>query len=116
MRKTKVGLTLVVLLMSFLPAVAKDKKTITVTGRLVHAAGIGGESTGWMIQLDNDAMINGNEMDSIEVMSTSKKLDEFANQRVKAKGRLTTQHSVERGDRTVLDIRSIKELQVKTKS
>jgi hypothetical protein len=97
-----------------LQAEARGKK-ITVSGQLVRAAAIGGESTGWTIQLERETMIDGNQVDSIEVESTSQKLDQFADKHVKAQGKLATVHGVERGDRTVLDISSIKEVRTKGK-
>ncbi|HEY4050475.1 MAG TPA: hypothetical protein VGM27_26730 [Acidobacteriaceae bacterium] len=94
---------------------AKQKK-ITVTGRLVHAVAIGAESTGWTIQLEREMKIDGDQVDSIEVESTSQKLDQFVDKIVKAQGKLATVHGVERGDRTVLDIYSIKEVHTKAKT
>lgn len=97
-----------------LQAGARGKK-ITVSGHLVRAAAIGGESTGWTIQLDREMKIEGNQVDSIEVESTSHKLDQFVDKHIKAQGQLATVHGVERGDRTVLDISSIKEVRTKGK-
>jgi hypothetical protein len=116
MRPAKIAIALHLLLFCFcLQANAKDKK-ITVAGELVRAAGIGGESTGWIIQLEKETTLGGEQVDSIEVQSTTAKLDPFVNKRVSARGTLTTVHGVERGDRTVLNISSIKELKDKGKS
>jgi len=43
---------------------------ITVTGKLDRVMAIGGESTGWAIQLDSEAAIDGKQVNSIEVAST----------------------------------------------
>jgi hypothetical protein len=112
--RTWIGLNLLFLCLC-LQTEAKDKK-ISVTGRLVHAVAVGGESTGWTIQLEREMRIDGDQVDSIEVQSTNQKLDEFADKHIKAQGKLTTLHGVERGDRTVLDISSIKEVRTKGKT
>jgi heat shock protein HslJ len=83
---------------------------ITVTGQLTRAMGIGGESTGWMIQLDAETAIDGKQVHSIEVAYRDvSSLDKLANQRVKATGKLSHRRGVETGERTILEITSIKE-------
>jgi hypothetical protein len=89
---------------------AQTPSQMTVTGKLVHVMAIGGESTGWAIQLESQTTIDSKQVDFIEVdYSESKKLKELADKRVKAKGTLSHRHGVETGDRPVLDISSIKE-------
>jgi heat shock protein HslJ len=85
---------------------------ITVTGRLTRAVAIGGESTGWMIQLDAEITIDGKQISSIEVDDpNTERLTKLENKRVIAMGNLSHRHGVETGERTVLEIRSITEPQ-----
>ena len=93
------------------PAAAQDQKPITVTGKLVRVMAIGGESTGWTIQLESEVAVDGKQANSIEVdYHKTAKLEKLENQRVKASGRLDHRHGVETGERPVLVISSIKQV------
>jgi len=86
---------------------------MTVTGQLTRVMAIGGESTGWTIQLDSEATIDGKQVPSIEVDSRkTKKLEKLENKHVEATGLLSHRHGVETGERTILALSSIKEAQV----
>jgi hypothetical protein len=53
---------------------------MTVTGKLARVMAIGGESTGWTIQLDSEAAIDGKQVNSIEVDSRkTKRLEKLEN-------------------------------------
>ena len=86
------------------------EQPLTVTGKLTRAMAIGGESTGWTIELDSAKTIDGKEVGSIEVAyRKSKTLERLANKRVKATGKLSRRHGVETGDRSILEITYIEE-------
>lgn len=88
----------------------KEQK-LTVMGNLSRAMAIGGESTGWTIDLDSETTIDGKPAHSIEIAYPDKtKLDKLANQHVRAKGKIAHRHGVETGDRTILEVSSIKAL------
>jgi hypothetical protein len=90
------------------------KNEIRVTGRLTRAMAIGGESTGWTLELDPEVNIQGTEHHSLEISySKTAKLEKLANKMVVAKGTLTTQPGVERGERTIFKVASIKEAKPK---
>jgi len=78
-----------------------------LTGKLTHMMGIGGETTGWALELNSDLTIEGQTFRSIEVSGPAKKLSHFANQEVKARGMIKHRHGVERKDRLVLEVSSI---------
>lgn len=83
---------------------------MTVTGTLVRAMAIGGESTGWSIQVDPEITVDGKPVHSIEITyKDAQKLTKLENKRVKATGMLTHHRGVETGDRPVLEVSSIKE-------
>lgn len=87
---------------------------ITVTGTLSRAMAIGAETTGWMIQFDKETAIAGKPLHSIEIAySKTEKLEKLANQHVMAKGTLSHRSGVETGDRTVLEVKSIKRVKKK---
>jgi hypothetical protein len=87
---------------------------ITVTGKLIRVVAIGGESTGWAIHLESEITIDNKQVNSIEVdYSETGKLEKLENRRVKAIGKLSRRHGVETGDRSVLDISSIRETKAK---
>jgi heat shock protein HslJ len=86
-------------------------RAVTVTGRLTRAIGIGGESTGWMLQLEAETAIDGKAVHVIEVAyRNARRLEALENKLVRASGRLTHQPGVETGERTVLEITSIREV------
>ena len=43
----------------YLPALQQPEQEITVTGKLVRTMAIGGESTGWVLELESVAHIDG---------------------------------------------------------
>jgi hypothetical protein len=90
-------------------------KSITVTGKLTRAMAIGGESTGWSIELDTELTVDSHPVKSIEVDAPAAKLEPLADKHVSARGRLTTLESPERGKRTILKISRIRELPIPQK-
>ncbi len=106
------GLTLALLCMCF-EAIPQGQK-LTVTGKVIRVMVIGGESTGWAIQLESEISINGKQVDSIEVASNeSQKLARLDNKPVRATGTLIQRHGVETGDRSILEVSAIKEIKGK---
>jgi hypothetical protein len=88
---------------------------ITVTGKLNRTMAIGGESTGWAIQLDSETTIDGKQAGSIEVdYPNIGKLKKLENKRVKTTGMLSHRQGVETGERPVLVVSSMKPLPAKT--
>ena len=84
---------------------------ITVTGKLTRVTAIGGESTGWAIQLDGHTAVNGKAVDSIEVKFTDRKqAEKYVDQRVKVKGTVSYRHGVETGEVAIVEVASIKGL------
>ena len=53
------------------------ERAITVTGRLTRAVGIGGESTGWVIQLEAETSIDGKQVQVLEFLPKKKENPEF---------------------------------------
>jgi len=99
-----------------LQAQTPERQT-TVTGTLGRVMAIGGESTGWAIQLDSETSIDGKRVDSLEVdYSNSERLEKLADKHVKATGTLSHRHGVETGERLVLVVSSMKEVKATSKS
>ena len=99
-----------------LQAQTPERQT-TVTGKLGRVMAIGGESTGWAIQLDSETSINGKRVDSLEVdYSNTERLERLANKRVKATGTLSHRKGVETGERLVLVVSSMKEVKASSQS
>ena len=91
-----------------LPLLAKTKK-LTVLGVLTEVTAVGGETTGWTIELNPVLMLDGKQISSIEVKSSnSHKLESLKDQAVEATGNLTYESGVETGQRPVLELSSIK--------
>jgi hypothetical protein len=102
------GLILTLLCIS-LQAQTSDQK-LTVTGNLRRAVAIGGETTGWVIQLESEITVDGKQVNSIELdYHKTSKLEKLENQRVQVVGTLSHRQGVEAGERTVLVASSIRE-------
>src|SRR5262245_47173570 len=82
-------------------------KKITITGKLTRVIGIGGETTSWALQLKRQITLEGKKMDSIEISGPVEKFEKLNDQRVRARGTLTHQKGVERGEYLVLEVSSI---------
>lgn len=80
---------------------------VILIGRLTHVMGVGGETTGWSLELNSDVTLEGQTFRAIEVSGPAKKLAKLANQEVKARGFVKHRHGAERKDWLVLDITSI---------
>jgi hypothetical protein len=92
---------------------AKQPAAITIAGMLVRVAGIGGETTGWAIQLDSEIEVRGERMKSIEVSGDSREFERLENKHVEATGRLALRHGVTRGAWPVVQVSSIRESRAK---
>jgi len=86
------------------------EQKLTVTGKLSRAMAIGGETTGWVIQVESEINVDGKQVDSIELdYHKTSKLEKLQNRRVQVVGTLSHRQGVETGDRTVLVASSIRE-------
>lgn len=111
MRVVRIGLGLAVALFCICFEAVPQGQKVTVTGKLIRAMAIGGESTGWAIQLESKIDIDGKQIDSIEVdYHEGKKLEELKDKRVRASGTLLQRHGVETGTRFILDVAAIREM------
>ena len=86
---------------------ARSPRKITVTGKLTRVMGIGGETSGWALQLKREIVLEGKKMDSIEISGPAETFEKLKNQRVRARGTLTRHKRVERGEYPVLEVSSI---------
>lgn len=73
MRIARIGTGLALVLSCTCLYAKTPAQEMTVTGKLARVMAIGGESTGWTIQLDSEAAIDGNQVNSIEVDSRKAK-------------------------------------------
>jgi heat shock protein HslJ len=109
MRIPRIG-TALLLVLFCISLYGEPAQKITVTGKLTRVMAIGGESTGWAIQLEPETTIEGRQVDSIEIdYPNTGKLEKLANNRVKVTGMVSHRQGVETGGRTVLVVSSIKE-------
>jgi heat shock protein HslJ len=97
-----------------LEAQSKEQR-ITITGTLVRAMAIGGESTGWTIEPASETIIDGKKLNSIQISyNDTSRLEQLENKRVTATGTVAYRHGVETGDQPVLHVSSIKEAKAAT--
>jgi hypothetical protein len=83
---------------------------ITVTGRLVKIVAIGGETTGWAVNLDSPMKVDGKKLNRIEVDSDGKKIDGFKNKQVEVIGDLKKRSGIERKEYWVIMVNKIQEI------
>jgi len=92
-------------------------RNIVVTGKLVRAMAIGGESTGWVLELESAITIDGQQVNSIQVSyRKAEQLEKLESTRVKVIGEITRRQGVETGEHLVLDASSIKEAKATSQS
>ena len=111
MRITRVSMGLILTLCCvFLHADERDPQKITLVGTLHRVMAIGAESTGWMVQVDSETIIDGKPISSVEVSDTHKprQLEDFENKRVKIAGKVVYRHGVETGVQPYVEIMTIK--------
>jgi heat shock protein HslJ len=102
------GLILTLLCISLQAQTPQQK--LTVTGKLSRAMAIGGETTGWIIQLESEINVDGKQVNFIELdYHKTSKLEKLENQRVQVVGTLSHRQGVETGERTILVASSIRE-------
>jgi hypothetical protein len=111
MRVARASLGLILALCCvYLHADEGEPQKITLAGTLHRAMAIGAESTGWMVQVDSETIIDGKPISSIEVSDTRKpkQLEDFENKRVKIAGKVVYRHGVETGVQPYIEITTIK--------
>jgi hypothetical protein len=100
-------LIIAIILLATSTSAQSDK--LIVTGKLTRIMAIGGETSGWAIELDPALTVNGNQVTSIEIQyANTGKLEALANKTVKAAGKLSNAAGVETGHRPILTLSSIK--------
>lgn len=76
----------------------------------MRVAAIGGETTGWAIQLDAPRVIHGNEVRLLEVDSRPEQWQPYEGKRVEATGMIVFRQGIERGRWPVLEVESLREI------
>ena len=94
---------------AYLPA-QPSEQDINVTGKLVRAMAIGGESIGWILELESAVTFDGKPVTAIFVgYRNTGELEKLENARVRVTGKIVRRHEVDKGDHLVLEASSIKE-------
>jgi len=87
-----------------------DVQKVTVMGKLTRVMAIGGESTGWAIEIESPLNMDGKDLHSIELAyRKTAKLEQLRNKRVAATGTMVHRQGVETAGRVVLEATSIRE-------
>ncbi len=108
---TTTGITFFLVACSALGGKKQDtEKGLAVRGKLVQVMAIGGETTGWGIELDAPLEIEGQKVSLLEIEAKQMQLDGFENARVEAWGRLKMRQGVERKFWPVLEVMNLKEI------
>jgi heat shock protein HslJ len=111
----RLGIGLIFMVFCICLEAQTQSQKITVTGKLNRVMALGGESTGWALQLESEATIDGKQVSSIEVdYPKAEKLEKLDSKRVTATGTISHRQGVETGERPVLVVSSIKETKAAT--
>ena len=94
-----------------LPQEVQPAKKLTIIGKLTRVMAIGGESTGWSLELKRQIALEGKKMRSIEISGPAEEFEKLNGQRVRAKGSLIHRTGIERADHLVLEVTSISAVQ-----
>ncbi len=90
------------------PQEAPPAKKITITGKLTRVMAIGGETSGWSLELKHRITLQGKKLRSVEVTGPAAELEKLKDQRVTVEGTLAHHTGMERGDYMVLEVSSIR--------
>lgn len=87
----------------------ENNEEITVTGMLVQIVAIGGDTTGWGIELDSPMTIEGRTLHVIEIDICGKNIDLglLEGQNVRATGKLVKHTGIERGFYWVIEVKML---------
>lgn len=114
MRVARLGIVLVLVFFCICDGIFSQEQKITVTGKLIRMMAIGGESTGWAIQLDSEINVDGKQVDTLEIASgETGKFETLLDKRVRATGKLSSRQGIETGSRSVLEVSYIREVKAK---
>ena len=83
--------------------------SVEATGNLVKVMAVGGETSGWAIEFEQEVSFGGNGVHSIEVEGDAKKFGKLENKKVTVKGSIVHRSGTERKDRMVFVVQKIKE-------
>lgn len=114
MRIARSGIALMLMFFCISLDVSPQERRMTVTGKLIRMMAIGGESSGWAIQLEPELNIDGKQVNTLEVaFHENSKFERLQDKRVRATGKLSSRNGVETGSRSVFEVSSIREIKAK---
>ena len=83
--------------------------TVEATGKLVKVAAVGGETSGWAMEFEQEVSFGGNGVHSIEAEGDAKKFGKLENKKVTVKGSIVHRPGTAGKDRMVFVVQKIKE-------
>jgi hypothetical protein len=87
------------------------KGMITATGKVIKIVAIGGETTGWALDLDSPLQVKGKYLYRVEIDPDKKKIGGLENERVKISGALEKRQGIERKEYWVIVVDRIQEIE-----
>jgi hypothetical protein len=80
---------------------------VTVVGILSRVVVIGGETTGWMMELNRSFLIYGKPLLEIDVDPRDQSVEKYRDKHVKLSGNVTIRKGKERGEYLVIELETI---------
>jgi len=114
---TRTAISLTFLALALFLSACDDKRSssgqgsgpsLTIRGLLTRSAGIGGETTGWIVVLDQPAEVEGRKLNLLEVEFDAARWPMKEDTQVEATGRIAFRTGVERGRHPVFRVDSFK--------
>ncbi len=88
----------------------EKEESFEATGYIRDAVAVGGETTGWVIELDEAVNLEGKLYSRIDVESQSINFEEYRDEHVEVSGEIKWREGLERGRYPVLFVHEIKRL------
>ena len=85
------------------------EQLISVRGKLTSVMAIGGETTGWAIELQKPIEVEGKQLRQIEIDGDRQAWPSLEGKVVEARGKIAFREGVERGRYPILQVESIRE-------
>jgi hypothetical protein len=82
-------------------------RKVTVVGILNRVVVIGGETTGWIVELNREQEIFGNSTIEIDMDPKGQSMEKYSDKHVKITGNVMTRIGVERGYYPVIELETI---------
>lgn len=91
------------------PGSGAGDTAVTVRGKIISVMAIGGETTGWAIELEKPLEVEGKQLRQIEIDGDRSRWPSLEGKTVEARGKIAFRQGIERGRYPILQVESLRE-------